>query len=187
MVFRSRFYCAVINLRLKAIAVTADAGYVDGLERRAAPELEDRRDIPDAEPEEHADIRVGETRQYLLVPRPLSSHTRVDYVTRTDDHIGVGRQQDPEHLGQILGTVRQAAVHLRHELGACPDCASHSIYVSPPRPSFPGLCTTDTRASLHRPASSSAMSLVPYGELSSVTRIRSPVPTFIKLRTAWFI
>src|SRR5215469_9133809 len=46
----------VVHLDLEAIAVAAHTLHVDGLERRAAPQLEPGRHVPNAQVEQHADV-----------------------------------------------------------------------------------------------------------------------------------
>jgi hypothetical protein len=58
----------VVHLDLEAVAVAADTGQVEGFQGRAAPELEARGDIADAEPQQGADVAVGEAGQRLPAP-----------------------------------------------------------------------------------------------------------------------
>jgi len=77
----------VVHLHLEAVAIALNVVQPDRLKRRRPPHLVSGCHVPDAKPKQHPHVRVGECRQGLTVPRPVSGHARPDDIPGADRRV----------------------------------------------------------------------------------------------------
>src|SRR6185369_11811698 len=105
---------AVGHLDLEAVALRAHAIEIELLERGAAEALEAPGQIAHADAEDRARVERAAARDELAHRAPIDRAAAVD-VARAEHQVGAGAGAR-QHDGQVLGVVREVAIHLEEEL-----------------------------------------------------------------------